>query len=58
MKGNPANSGFEKIFEGARELDAEIIAGEYAFVTATMKEGDFLEKYNSLQDAIKFIRVK
>ena len=58
MKGNPANSGFEKIFEGARELDAEIIAGEYAFVTGPMKEGDFLEKYNSLQDAIKFIRVK
>ena len=58
MKGNPANSGFETIFEGARELDAEIIAGEYAFVTGPMKEGDFLEKYNSLQDAIKFIRVK
>ena len=58
MKGNPAASGFEKIFEGAKELDAEIIAGEYAFVTPVMKEGDFLEKYASLQDAIKFIRVK
>jgi hypothetical protein len=58
MKGNPANGNWEKVFEGAKELDAEIIAGEYAFVTPLMKEGDFLEKYNSLGEAIKFIRVK
>jgi homoserine dehydrogenase len=58
MRGNSADGKYKAVFPDAEELNAEIIAGEYAIVTKEMTEGEFLAKYAELGGAIKFIRLK
>ncbi len=58
VSGNASDGRFAEVFPGAEELGAEILAGEYAFVTPELTEGEFLSKYATLSNAIKFIRLK
>lgn len=58
LRGNSAEEKYKSVFPDAKELNAEIIAGEYAIVTGEMPEGEFLAKYAELSGAIKFIRLK
>ena len=58
VSGNASDGRFAQVFPGAEELGAEILAGEYAFVTPELTEGEFLSKYATLSNAIKFIRIK
>ena len=57
MAGNVNTHNFATVFPGAQELNAEILAGEFAFETPVMTEKEFLEKYAQLEGAIKFIRI-
>ena len=56
--GSADGSNYKELFADASVVEKDGIAGEFAIVTGKMTEGDFLKKYESLKDAVKFIRIK
>ena len=58
IKGAPESNDYMEIFGDVKTLKAPTAADEFAFVTEEMTEGEFLDKYAGLKDAIKFIRIK
>ena len=58
VNGTAGNSNYKELFADANVIEKDGIAGEFAFVTGRMTEGEFLKKYESLNDAVKFIRIK
>ena len=58
VAGNVNTHDFKTVFPGAKELNAEILAGEFAFETPVMPEKEFLDGFEKLSGAIKYIRIK
>ena len=58
VNGTVGNSNYKELFADAKVIEKDGITGEFALVTGRMTEGEFLKKYESLKDAVKFIRIK
>lgn len=57
--GGTAETGsYKELFADAEVLVKDGIDGEFAIVTGEMTEGDFLEKFAHLENAVKYIRIK
>ncbi|MCR4813227.1 MAG: homoserine dehydrogenase [Lachnospiraceae bacterium] len=56
--GTAETSSYKELFADAEVLVKDGIDGEFAIVTREMTEGDFLEKFVRLENAVKFIRIK
>ena len=58
VKGFEKDSNYKAVFEDVSYVGNSAADDEFAFTTGVMSEGEFLAKFESLENAIKFVRVK